>query len=316
VTRRRVGAALAVALLLGVGSARGQASSVPAPASASGSEAEADAFFRAGSAAFAQGDHRAAAQSFEEAYRRVPRGASIYNAAAAWDSAGEHGRALEGFEIALGRDDLEEALRRAAQSRVDALHRSLGCLSIHGPEGWTVSVAHAEGRALPTKVCVAPGEHSARLEGPGGDRVTRSARVEAGRTVEIAPDVPRPKANSRASPPVVPTAPAKAEQAPTGSRRAWGLIAVGGSAVLAGTAAYLGVRTLDTLDEFDSNRHSTDLHDRTIAFRAWTNIAWVGAAVLGGVGVALLLTAPSRSASKPAPRATVRLGPLGASARF
>src|SRR5262249_47150270 len=62
--------------------------------------------FRAASEAYGRGEYAAAARAFEESYRLVPRAAAVYNAARAWQAAGERARAADDYEAALKRTDL------------------------------------------------------------------------------------------------------------------------------------------------------------------------------------------------------------------
>jgi hypothetical protein len=78
------------------------------------------------------------------------------------------------------------------------------------------------------------------------------------------------------------------------TQRTWGFVALGAGAVLAGTAIFLGTRTLAARDDYNaSGLHDVDAHDRAVSLRLWTNVAWGGAALGAGTGVVLLLTTPS-----------------------
>jgi hypothetical protein len=84
-----------------------------------------------------------------------------------------------------------------------------------------------------------------------------------------------------------------------GTQRVLAWLLVGAGAAAAGGAIALGVATLDARDDFEaSGRTDAELRDRTLALRDWTNVAWIGAAVIGGVGIVLEMTAPEPKALK------------------
>jgi hypothetical protein len=93
--KRRGGRALAAILAA-------SAFGLLAPSRALGQEAEAASLFRAGTAAYERGAFRAAAVAFEDAHRRAPRAATMYNVGLAWQAAGELGR-VRGMHRLIGR---------------------------------------------------------------------------------------------------------------------------------------------------------------------------------------------------------------------
>ena len=68
----------------------------------------------------------------------------------------------------------------------------------------------------------------------------------------------------------------------------WSALAL--SAITGGVSAYLGVRTLDAVDEWHaSDRKDTGLYDDAVTLKTATNVTLVAAAGLAAVGVVLLL---------------------------
>jgi hypothetical protein len=91
-----------------------------------------------------------------------------------------------------------------------------------------------------------------------------------------------------------------------------GWVGLGTGVALSGAAIGLGVAGLDARNQFVSGGdHDQSLHDRAIAMRTWTNVAWVGAGVIGATGVLLLILAPRRHTEEVAP--AVSFGPSGIS---
>ena len=78
------------------------------------------------------------------------------------------------------------------------------------------------------------------------------------------------------------------------AQKTWGWIALGAGVVLAGTAVFLGTRTLSARDDYEAHGGtSQSKYDKAVALRTWTNVAAGGALVAGGLGTVLLLTAPA-----------------------
>lgn len=269
-------------------------------------------------AAFDAKDYEVAARTFEEAYRLKPHPATQYNAALAWEKAGELARAADAFESALDSEGLDEGRASASRERLAALKRQLGYLFVSKPIGATVSVAHVEKLAIPAKIHLTPGKHEVVARRPDGSTQKKTISVRAGESVDVAfegeglgpgpapvPEEPQPK-----------TSPVADEPTDEGScsQCTWGWIAIGAGAVGAGVGTYFGLRTLAARDEFeDSNRTDADARDRAVSSRTLSNVGF-GVAIVGiGVGVTLLLTAESSKEST-ARRTELSVGPTGVSA--
>jgi tetratricopeptide (TPR) repeat protein len=242
-------------------------------------------------AAFEEKRFRDAAKLFEEANRRAPFPATQFNAALAWERAGELPRAADAYELALSLDGLDDARTGTASERLSALKKNLGYLVITRPMGASVSVAHVKNAPIPTHVHVTPGSHVIIVRDRTGREQRKEARVFAGETAQIALELPTPEPTRPAPKPAVE---AKKDSAPSdgSAQRTWGYVALGGGVVLGAAAAFLGVKTLDALDEYKgSDRRNLDARDRTLRYRTWTNVALAGAVVSGAVGLYLVLDA-------------------------
>lgn len=244
--------------------------------------------------AFAEERFRDAAKLFEEANRRAPFPATQFNAALAWERAGELARAADAYELALSLDGLDAGRTGTASDRLSALKKNLGYLVITRPMGASVSVAHVKDAPIPTHVHVAAGSHDVIVRDRTGREVRKEVRVFAGETAQIALELPASEPTSPARKPAA--APAKKDSAPSdgSAQRTWGYVALGGGVVLGAAAAFLGVQTLDALDEYKaSDRRDLDARDRTLRYRTWTNVALAGAVLSGAAGLYLVLDAPA-----------------------
>jgi hypothetical protein len=144
--------------------------------------------FQQGSAAFARKDFRRAALLFETAYRLAPRAAAIYNAARAWESAGEPARAADAYAIGLstsGKGGLQGAQAVDARGKVAELEKSLARVDVRAPPDAQVSIAHIERAAAPFSLHVKPGEHEVRATYAGGRVDARRISVVPGGHVGI-----------------------------------------------------------------------------------------------------------------------------------
>lgn len=112
--------------------------------------------FRAGQAAFAQGEHAAAAQSFEQAHQLWPSGSTVYNAGRAWDKAAEPRLAAANYDEALAQVDLSAAQRKHAELRLRDLQTQLVKVQVQGPRDFTVLDAAGTARPLPATVYITP----------------------------------------------------------------------------------------------------------------------------------------------------------------
>jgi hypothetical protein len=262
-----------------------------APSPALGQEAEAASLFRAGAAAYERGDFRAAAVAFEDAHRRAPRAATIYNAALAWQAAGELGRAADAFEACIAYGGLEASSLEDARSRLRALDPELGVVRVTGPDGYKGSIAYVEDAALPRRVRLRPGSYEVRANGPDGNVLTRSVEVKAGTSVEVSFE-----------PPPAALAPSSPEP-----QRTIGWITLGTGVAFGLLTAGLGVAALDARDLY-LHSGNTDLDARSSAdrLRTWTNVSLVAAAVCAGAGVTLILTAPK---ARPSAAGSLVIGP-------
>jgi len=262
--------------------------------------------FRTGSDAYARRDFRAAARSFDDAYRIAPRGAAAYNGGLAWESAGDNRRAADDYTRALEASDLGTVERADATGRLRALERNLGELSFLAPSGAHLALDEADLPDLTATVHVEPGPHSVRVQYRDGRTETRTVVVQAGVEQSLrfgdTPEPPRvePARSAPVDAPPEASAPREAARRPVVRDRApapppdrtpaW--IAFGGTAVASGVAIYLFEQGLSSLHAFeDSGSKSPALHTDATNYRTGTWVAWGVAGGLAVTGVILYLTA-------------------------
>ena len=145
--------------------------------------------FREATDAYKEGRYSAAASLFEAADRLAPHPSTRYNAAAAWEEAGEAARAATGYEAALALDTLDEGRRAVAEQRLASLKKTLARVKIQQPLGALVTVDHVQRAPVPTTFYLRPGSYNLAVE-YRGDSSTSRARVFAGRDHEIELDLP------------------------------------------------------------------------------------------------------------------------------
>jgi tetratricopeptide (TPR) repeat protein len=280
-SRRRLASLLVIAAL-----------ATPAPTHAQERASVAAQLFEAAAAASARGDHAAAATAFEQAYRLGPRGATIFNAALSWDSAGKTERAADAYAHALSHEELAPDARERAEQRIAELRPSLGLLAIETAPGLSVDVAHVSLAKAPLEVYVLPGSYKVVIHDSEGVLGQREVTVAAGQRADL-DLVGELKPRVRETPPP----PRRDPPPPSTATKTAGFVLLGTSALAAGAAIYLGVSALSARDEFvESGETDREAHDRAATLRTLTNVAWVGAGVLAATGGVLVLVTPSQSA--------------------
>lgn len=253
--------------------------------------------FREANEAYQDGRYSAAASLFEAADRLAPHPNTRFNAAAAWEQAGEAARAATGYDAALSLN-LPDEKRTLAEQRLGILKKTLARVRILQPLGALITVDHVQRSPVPTAFYLRPGTYTLAIEYRGTDS-SSTTRVFPGKDHELKLNLPGAEAPPTPPParppfiqPVPPTPP------PSGSgdgatQKTWGWVGVGAGVALSGAAIALGLRALVARDEFvASDRTSRQAHGEASDLRLATNLLWGGAAVAGATGLVLLLTAP------------------------
>jgi hypothetical protein len=252
--------------------------------------------FQEATEAYQEGRYSAAASLFEAADRLRPHASVRFNAAAAWEQAGEEARAATGYSAVLELDSLDASRRKTALERLAGLSKKLGRLQIREPLGALVTVDHIQRAPVPLHFYLRPGDYQVTAE-YRGDQTTTPTTVQAGEERELQLDLPLPEPPAAVAPAPVAPPPVSPQPRPVDAgtgQKTWGWVSVGASVALSGAAIFLGVRALSARDRFtESGNTNADARKEASDLRLATNLLWGGATIAGSTGLVLLLTAPT-----------------------
>jgi len=266
--------------------------------------------FAEGAKALEANRYREAALHFESAARLRAHPIALFSAATTWDKAEEPARAADNYARAIELPGLSTKDQKTAHERLTSLEQSLGTAAVSGPSGLVVQFEHSTEASPPVRLHGAPGIHTLLIVRDGNVE-RRDVILKAGETASVsisepapvpppAPIESAPAASVSATPvasafsPAVDLPSATAPAATLSTRKIVGYSAMGAGVLTAGVAVWLGVKTLSARDDYVSNP-SQGGYDHATSLRLWTNVAWAGAAVLGGVGAALAFWPSSNS---------------------
>lgn len=242
--------------------------------------------FQRGKRAFDAGRYADAAEAFERAFQTVPDGGTAFNAAVAWESAGERARAADAYVLALEGGGLDASRTADAARALEAIEKQLPRVTVRTSSPARVTLAYRTG-AAPLVVHPKPGKYEAVVELSNGTRQTREIEV-AGMPLVIQVDAPA------AAPPPPARTVAKIEQRHEDAglaSRVVGFVSLGLGAGLGAAAIGLGTKALDARDAFDaSGRTDADARDEAVTLRTLTNVAWGLAGAFTITGVVLVAT--------------------------
>jgi tetratricopeptide (TPR) repeat protein len=217
--------------------------------------------FQEASEAFQEGRYAAAASLFEAADRIAPSTSkdprferfhanTRYNAASAWQLAGEAARAATAYEAALASETLHPDRREEAEEQLSQLRQNLARVIIRQPLGALITVDHLQRTPLPAVFYLRPGTYEIAVEHDGTESVTR-ADVAAGKNHDLELDLPArvlpappPRASEPAPPPIVPPPPVESDA----TQKTLGWIGLGAGVALSGAAIVFGVRARAAAD--------------------------------------------------------------------
>jgi hypothetical protein len=141
------------------------------------------AAFNRGEEAYASGSFNNAGVAFEEAYGHVPHPSALWNAARAWNRAGDLARAANLFAKYLNEAPPDAPDRKSAVTSLEQLTGKLGKLNIYAPGYTTIEI---DGQAIEgASVFVTPGTHIVRGRSESGV-LERVQGVEAGGVASVA----------------------------------------------------------------------------------------------------------------------------------
>jgi hypothetical protein len=251
--------------------------------------------FREAQQAYRDRRYSAAASLFEAADRLAPHPSTRFNAAAAWDEAGEAARAATGYEAVLAMATLDEAKRKVAEERLSSLKLELGKILVQRPLGAFLTVDHVQRAPVPTTFYLLPGAYQLQLD-YRGETSASPLEVLAGRDHDVKLDYAEPEAAAPSAPPEatrpLPSPPPAADIGIT--QKTWGWVGVGAGVALGGAAIVLGLQALAARDRFvESQNTNADARSEAANLRLATNVLWGGATAAGVTGLVLVLTSPT-----------------------
>ncbi len=263
--------------------------------------------FRAGERAFRRHDYAAAADAFDEAYRIAPHPAALFNAAQAYEKAGELARAANLCAKYLDKASKHDSRRPKANKLLADLVPKLGRIQIDPGGGDDVQID-----ATPVELDVTyvnPGDHV--IAATFGDKpVERHVSVVAGSLERVLLAPPADKPAAPVEPATAPPADSDVEQ-DAGTRHAHGLApgfffaGAAATVVLGGISVWSGLDTNSARSDYDQHPTQQGLDDG-LAKEHRTNILLGATAV---VGVATAVVGLFATDWKPSPEAhAVRRG--------
>ncbi len=241
--------------------------------------------------AFNEGRYSAAASLFDAADRLAPHASTRFNAATAWEQAGELARAATGYQAALDLGSLDGTRSRVAENKLAALRGRLSQVRVRKPLGALVSVDHVQRAPVPARFYLRPGTYAFEVE-YRGETAHKTASVHAGQQDDIQFPLLSSDEAAPAPPPPGPRPTPPVDRLST-AQETWGWVALGAGVALAGAAVVLGLNALSAEQKVQDDPFDRAARTDAQALQRATNIAWGGAAGAGGLGVVLLLTAPT-----------------------
>jgi hypothetical protein len=239
--------------------------------------------FAEGQRAFSAKDYRHAAEQFDAAYKHKRHHSALWNAARAWQRAGEPVRAANLYSRFLREAPPDSRDRNTAHAALSELSSKLGRLEIHASGMTDITVDGAP--AGDDTVWVSPGSHA--VEGKHqGKPVRQTASVDGGQSVSVTLVPP----SASQPPPGPPPKPAIEPPPDRGSSGGWSpavfWVGAGLTAVATGLAVWSGVDTLQSRTAYDTSP-SQEALDEGRGKQTRTNV-FIG--VAGGLALLTAVT--------------------------
>ncbi len=313
------------------------------------SSATAETLFSEGKALMDRGDYAGACPKLAESQRIDPGGGTLLNLAICYEHQGKTATAWSAFKeaLALARRDGRADREKIALEHATALEPTLSHLRLVVPDaarlpGLVVKIDGAVlgdaawGSALP----VDPGSHRLEATAPGRKpwRTELAVRAEQSHDVTLpllgdAPVAPAATLAPAAGNAVQPGAPKADGVASGGGQRVIGFVAIGVGAVGLAAGSYFGLAAISKRKDSDAEcpaegctPKGLELNDEAQKSATLSNVAFGIGVLAAGVGVYLVLSAPSgpneSATAQPAVRlalraaASPRLASLGISGSF
>ena len=268
-----------------------------------------------GTQAFQAKKYAEAATHFELAAAARSNAVALYTAGLAWDLAGKQERAADAFARALEVPGLDPKQSANAKEKIASYEKTLGTLTVQGPEGWKVQLDAMTEAPVPARLHGLAGAHSLTVKAPGKPVDHRDVLLESGKVVDVTlkdepvkpQTAPTPEPSPKETPKEQPTPRSSHENYWT-IRRVAGVGVAGLGVAVLGAGAILGIEANGAKDAYDA-RPSREGFDHASSLETWTNVAFITGAVClaGGIVLVVLPDDDGREG-----RLKVGLGPRGA----
>lgn len=248
--------------------------------------------FSAGTAAFERGEFVVAARAFDAADAIAPAAAAVFNAARAWQEAGDRPRAADRWARFLDAAPPDVTERATAVRELARLRATLIAARIDGPNDALVTIAHVTRAPVPVVVHLPPGPNVGTWTSGARDRGRFTVDGLPGEEVVVTLRLPAPAQGA-----LMP-APAGDRPEPAASTGGGGgpdaLAVAGTTFLILGVAAVgvgigVGVDAVDARDAFvEGGSVDPDLRSRADDGRTASNVTWITGAAVGTLGAILL----------------------------
>jgi hypothetical protein len=228
---------------------------------------------------FASGRYEKAAKGFARAHALSPAAITKYNEGFSWQKANRLPEQADAYQAAIAIGTLDAERSSFARERLNELDRQLGVLVVRKPVGARLFVAHAQGRTIPARVYLPPGEHDVLVR-QGGESTRETVMIEAAEQRFLAVAAAASGDTNGAG-----------DSVPWETIAGWSAIAVGGVFAvgsIASGAAFLSARS----DFVDGGQTDAEQRQRALDLRTASNVTAGLGVAFGGVGLTLLLLAP------------------------
>ncbi len=263
--------------------------------------AEARKLYSEAKQAFKDHKYRDAALGFEAASKLHPAGVALYTAAQAWELAGDQTRAADAYARALSTPKLSDSQTERAKSRLDALEKNLGTVTIKGPATTTAQLEDRIELPLPAVLHGTPGDHTLTLKTQDGLSEQRKITLVAGQhksvdaeaKTEAAPDETQPTGPTETKKPAALAPPAKhpvevEKSGGSSTLETVGWVATGAGLAAVGGGVMLGLSAKDAAHTYDSTP-SQATYDHAMGLESRTNIMLIAGGAVAAIGVGLVI---------------------------
>lgn len=266
---------------------------VMAMASPARAENEAARQFSAGTAAFDRGEFVVAARAFDAADAIAPAAAAVFNAARAWQEAGDRPRAADRWARFLDAAPADVTERATARRELARLRESLILARIDGPNDARVTIAHVNSVLVPVVVHLPPGPNVGTWTSGARDRGRFTVDGLPGEQVVLTLRLPAPAAGGLMRQPAgeqpAPPPPASTGDGPNAVAVAGTTFLILGVAAV-GVGIGVGVDAVDARDRFvEGGSVDPDLRSQADDGRTASNVMWITGAAVGTLGAILLV---------------------------